>query len=126
MGPGQNILTLLVGSGQIFGLRVHQVSHLWFGFGFGKFPLKITNFQFFCSSNQQKILMGRAKKYPGQSQASLLFTADQKYARVGSGPISTKDSFNHAIMIKDCKSKNRDLLAMTGNHLDHKSKWVTK
>jgi len=27
--------------------RLGRVSHLWFGFGFGKFPLKIPNFEFF-------------------------------------------------------------------------------
>jgi len=33
-----------------------QVSHLWFGFGFGKFPLKISNFSIFFPSDQKKSL----------------------------------------------------------------------
>jgi len=31
----------------------------------------------------------RVKKYRGQRRVGLLFTAGQKYARVGSGPISS-------------------------------------
>jgi len=58
-----------------------RVSHLWFG----KFPLKIPNFLPFGS---KKIFSGKVKKYPGQSQANLLFTTGQKYGRVRSGPIS--------------------------------------
>jgi len=44
MGPGQNLLTQ-VGSG--------QVSHTCFGFGVGKFPLKISNFSIFFPSGQK-------------------------------------------------------------------------
>jgi len=49
MGPGQKILTQ-VGSGQFF---VARVSHLWFGFGFGKFQLKMSNFSIFSPSGQK-------------------------------------------------------------------------
>jgi len=35
----------------------------------------------------KKISSGQVKKYPGQRQAGLLFTAGQKYVRVGPGPI---------------------------------------
>jgi len=68
MGPGQKFLTLV---GSIFVVRVSlgQVSHLWLGFGFGKFPLKISS--------------GQVKKYLGQRRVGLLYTASQKYARVG-------------------------------------------
>jgi len=54
------------------------VSHLWIGFGFGKFNLKIPNFQFF-PLRVKKISLGWVKKYLGQRQVSLLFTAGQKY-----------------------------------------------
>jgi len=49
-----------------------------------KISPKITIFQFFLPVIK-KISSGRVKKYPGQRQVSLLFTARQKYARVGSG-----------------------------------------
>jgi len=48
-----------------------RVSHLWFGFEFGKFPLKMSIFLIFFS-------LGRVKKYLGQRQVGLLFTAGQK------------------------------------------------
>jgi len=51
------------------------------GFGFGKFILKIP-------SGQKKFSSDWVKKHPGQRQVSLLFTAGQKYPRVGSSPIS--------------------------------------
>jgi len=57
-------------------------------FGFGKFPLKNTKFSTFCCSGQKKISLGQVKNYPGQRQVGLLLTAGEKYARVGSGPIS--------------------------------------
>jgi len=39
------------------------VSHLWFGFGFGKFPLKITIFSIFSPFGSKKISSGQ--KVPG-------------------------------------------------------------
>jgi len=45
MGPGQNFWP---GSG--------WVSHLWFGFGFRKFPLKTSNFSIIFPSDQKKSL----------------------------------------------------------------------
>jgi len=35
-------------------LGLGRVSHLWFGYGFGKFPLKMSNFSIFCPSGQKK------------------------------------------------------------------------
>jgi len=58
-----------------------------FGFGIGKFPLKIPKFSIFCPSGQKKISSVWVKKNPGQSWVGLTFTAGSKYARVGSGPI---------------------------------------
>jgi len=59
-----------------------QVSHIWFKFGFGKFPLKIPNFPTFCPLDKKNLI--------GSGQKGLYFTAGQKYARVRSGPISIK------------------------------------
>jgi len=39
----------------------------------------------------KKIASGWVKKYPDQSRVGPLFTAGQKYARVGSGPITTSN-----------------------------------
>jgi len=58
-----------------------RVSHIWFGFG--KFPHKSQIFQFF-PLRIKKNLIG-----VGQRRVSLFFTAGQKYARVGSGSISS-------------------------------------
>jgi len=76
MGPGQKFLTC-VWLGQFF-VALGWVSHLWLGFGFGKFPLKIANFSIFFL--QIKKLFGS-----GQKGVNLLF----KYARVKSDPISS-------------------------------------
>jgi len=52
MGPGLNFLTqdgsIFCGSGWF--------SHLWFGFEFGKFPLKMSNFSIFFPSDKKKSL----------------------------------------------------------------------
>jgi len=56
MGPGQKIRV------KIFWLG--QVSHLWFGFEFGKFPLKCQIFQYF-SLWIKKISSSQVKKYLG-------------------------------------------------------------
>jgi len=68
MGPGQKFLKG-VGSGQSFAARVGSgwISHLWFGFGFGKFPLKMSNFSIFSPSSQKESLW-----------VGLLFIAGQK------------------------------------------------
>jgi len=72
MGPGQKILCL--GSG--------RVSHLWFGFKFGKFPLKMSNFSIF--SLRVKInIFGSGRKVPGS--ASYLLRIKSKLGS-GQGP----------------------------------------
>jgi len=67
MGPGQKFLTR-VRSGQFFELGLGRVSHLWFGFEFGKFSLKTSNFSTF-SLQVKKNLFGLGQKVPG-SKAS--------------------------------------------------------
>jgi len=74
MGLGQKFLTR-VGLG--------QVSHLWFGFG--KFPLKITNFSIFGS---KKTSSSWVKKYP--DPRPLIYCGSKVCSGwVGSGSIST-------------------------------------
>jgi len=58
-----------------------QVETAIFGFGFGKFLLKLSNFAIF-SLMIKKISSGWVKKYPGQRRVGLLFTAGQKYGWV--------------------------------------------
>jgi len=90
MGSGQKILSRV---GSIF-CGSGRVSHLWFGFEFQKFPLKMSNFSIFFPSGQKKLLRVRSESTRVEARSestrvSLLFTAGQKEARVGSGPIST-------------------------------------
>jgi len=69
MGPGQNFLTR-VGSGWL--------SHLWFGFDFGKFPIRRQIFNFFLF-RLKKISSGWVKKYPGHRwSASYLLRVKSK------------------------------------------------
>jgi len=60
MGLGQKFLTRV---GSIF-CDSDWVSHLWFVFEFGKFPLKTSNFSIFFPSGQ-KNLFGSGQKVPG-------------------------------------------------------------
>jgi len=50
------------------------VSHLWLGFEFGKFPLKMSNFSIFCPSGQKKSLRAGSKssQVKGRSAPYLL------------------------------------------------------
>jgi len=65
-----------------------QVSHLWFGFEFGKFPLKMSNFQFF-SLRVKKNLFGLGQKVPGSKMGWPLIYCGSKVcsAGVGSGQV---------------------------------------
>jgi len=74
-GPGSNIFEL------------DQVWSAIFGLG-------MENFQFFCFGSK-KISSGCVKKYPGQSQVGLIFSADQKYARFGSGQVRARLYYRH-------------------------------
>jgi len=57
-------------------LELFRVSQLWFGSGFGKCPLKITNFSNFSPFSPKKYLRAESKK-----SLVKLFTAGQKYAQ---------------------------------------------
>jgi len=61
-------------------------SYFWYESGFGKFPLEIPIFSIF-SLGVKKISSFWVKKYLGQRWVGLLFTAGQKHAWVGSGPV---------------------------------------
>jgi len=74
MGPDQKYLSR-VGSGQFFVARV--VSGQPFGFGFGKFPLKMSNFSIF-PLGLKIISSGSGLKVPGSKAGWPLFTAGQK------------------------------------------------
>jgi len=52
---------LLLRSGRV---GLGWVSHLWFGVGFGKFPLKIPNFSIFSPLDKKNTSLGWVKKYP--------------------------------------------------------------
>jgi len=85
MGPGQFLVAWV---------RSGRVSHLWFGFGSGKFPLKMSNFSIFFSSSHKKFpRVGQKSTWVKGGSASYLLRC-QKYARVGSGPISSIYNFN--------------------------------
>jgi len=63
-----------------------RVSHLWFGFEFGKFPLKIPNFSIFFPLGQ-KNLFETGQKVPG-SKASrpLIYCGSKVMLGSGQGP----------------------------------------
>jgi len=62
-----------------------QDSHLWFGFGFGNFHLKIPIFQFFAIQ-VKKTSSCRVKKYPGQTRVSLFLLWVKSMLGSGQGP----------------------------------------
>jgi len=85
---GKGLLVLVMGPSQFFVARVgsDRVSHLWFGFEFGKFPLKISNFSIFFLSGQKNIF-GSGRKVPGSKAGQPLIYCESKVSsgRVGSG-----------------------------------------
>jgi len=89
MGPGQNFLTQ-IRSGQFF-CDLGWVSHLWFGFGLGKFHLKMSIFLIF-SLWVKKNLFGWVK---GRWASYLLRI--KSMLRSGQGPsLSELDVMNHS------------------------------
>jgi len=89
--PGRAGRLIFSSSGQV---GTNRLSHLWFGFGFGKFPLKTLKNLIFFPFGSKQISLGRVKKYPDQRRVSLLYIKGQKYAKVGSGHISTLTVLN--------------------------------
>jgi len=87
MGPGQNFFTQ-VESGQFFVVQfgLGRVSHLWFGFEFGKFPLKMSNFSTFVLQGK-KDLFGSCQKVSG-SKARLASCLLQIKSKLGLGRIT--------------------------------------
>jgi len=73
------------GSGsKIFDLG--QVSHLWFGLRFVKFPLKVSNLSIFCPSGQKKSLwVGSESTQVEGGLASYLLLVKSKLG-LGQGP----------------------------------------
>jgi len=81
--PSVKSSPVVMGLDQNFLIRVRSAI-FDFGFGLGKFPLKIPDFSIF-SNRIKKNLIRSGQKVPGSKWISLLFTAGQRYARVGSG-----------------------------------------
>jgi len=104
MGPGQKFLTR-VGSGQFFVARVGlgqvgsgRVSHLWFGFEFGKFPLKMSNFSIFLPFGSKKSLqVGSESTRVGGGSASYLLWVKSKL-RSGQGPSLPDTDGTHCLI----------------------------
>jgi len=68
--PGQ-VRSIFCGSG--------WVSHLWFGIGFGKFPLKMSNFLIF-SPSLQKNLFRLGQKVPGSKEGwPLIYCGSEQF-----------------------------------------------
>jgi len=83
MCPDQNFFTR-VGSG--------RVSHLWFGFEFGKFPLKMSIFQLFSLRVKKKSLrVGSETTQVEGGSASYLLKVKSKL-RSGQGPFLLSSS----------------------------------
>jgi len=85
IGPGQKFLTH-VRSIFVALVRSGWVSHLWFGFGFGKCPLKMSNFSIFFPSDQKKSLgIGSKSTWVKGGLASYLLQVKSKLVS-GQGP----------------------------------------
>jgi len=77
MGPGQKFLTR-VGSGQFFVPQVGSGQPFMVWVRIWKISPKNVKFFNIFHFWSKKIASGQVRKYPGQSQVSLLFTAGQK------------------------------------------------
>jgi len=77
MGPGQKFLTR-VGSDQYFVTRVESGQPFMVWVRIRKISPKNVKFFNFFPFESRKIASGRVRKYLGQSQVGLLFTAGQK------------------------------------------------
>jgi len=91
---GSGSKTFALGRVNFLWLGSGRVSHLWFGLEFGKFPLKISIFQFFPFGSI-KISSGLGRKVPRSKAGRPLIYCGSKVSsgRVESGPISSCSSF---------------------------------
>jgi len=68
------------------------VSHLWFGFGFGKFPLKTPNFQFFPLQVKKNLLRSDQKVPRSKKGKPLVYCGSKVYSGwVRLGPILRRE-----------------------------------
>jgi len=97
MGPGR---VNFCGWGWV---RSGWVSHLWFGFEFGKFPHKMSNFSIFFLLGQ-KNLSGSGQKVTGSKVGQTLIYCRSKVSsgRAGSRPIST----HHTVGVLNSQAKD--------------------
>jgi len=79
---------LVMGPGLFFVARVGsgRVSHLWFGFEFGKFPIKMSNFSIFFPSGQKKSLQVGSKNIWVKGGSASYFLRVKSKLRLGQGP----------------------------------------
>jgi len=79
-----------MGPFQFFVARLGQVSHLRFGFEFGKFLLKMSNFLiFFPSGKKYSLRVGSESTRVKDGSASIYCGSKVSLGWVGSGPISS-------------------------------------
>jgi len=109
-------------------LGLGRVSHLWFGYGFGNFPLKIPNFSIFCTSGKKNVIWS-GRKVPGSEPGKPLIYCRSKVCsdQVGSRPISSlcpeDDSFgSHGDHVNKLTGLSTPLLLFLGGYL--LSLWV--
>jgi len=97
----------MLGSGQGQSLTQGQFCwcHLWLGFGFGKFPLKIPIFSIFLASGQKKSLRVRSKSggVKGRLTSHLQLVKSNACAGLGQGPSLLQIGFIDKYL-KDFKS----------------------
>jgi len=91
MGPGQKVLTRVMDQFFVAQVGLGWVSHLWYGFGFEKFPLKIPNFSIFFLSDQKNIFWS-GQKVPWSKAGQPLIYCKSKVClgRVGAHPSRNK------------------------------------
>jgi len=72
------------------------VSHLWFGYGFGKFPLKMSNFSIFLPFGSKKNVIGSGWKVPRVRARSAFYLLQVK-SMFGSGQGPSLLSSDHSM-----------------------------
>jgi len=67
-----------------------KVSHLWLGFEFGQFPLKMSKFSIFCPSGQKKSLWVGSKSTRIKGWSAFYLLRIKRELRSGQGPSQQK------------------------------------